>query len=105
MVGSRLSRVVAAVSAVALSGLGLAAAAAPADAGIVLKPRTYTAVMTPTTAASGVATVYSVEVRNTSTVISALDRFVLAIPAGFSVSTGAVTSPRGGGPSRSAAGG
>jgi len=35
-------------------------------------------------------------VTNTSTVLSALDRFVLAVPSGFSVTTGSVTSPRGG---------
>ncbi len=88
MVRSTISRAVAAVSALVLAGLGLAAAAGPADAGIVLRPRTYTAVMTPTTATPGVPVNYQVVVKNTSTVISALDRFVLAVPTGFTVSAG-----------------
>ena len=53
--------------------------------------------MTPKTAAAGQETHYSVVVKNTSTVISALDHFTLVVPTGFTAVPGTVTaSPRGG---------
>src|SRR4051794_2609121 len=97
MIRTRLIRVLtAAAAAVVLTATGMAAVAAPAEGALTLRPRTYTAVMTPTAAKAGVATGYTVVVTNTSSVISALDRFVLAVPAGFAVTAGSVTAPRGG---------
>jgi hypothetical protein len=85
----------AAVAAFALLALATIVAATPAGAH-VSQPRTYTALLTPTAAPSAGPTGYAVAVKNTSTVLSALDRFVVVVPAGFSVTTGTVTSPRGG---------
>jgi hypothetical protein len=95
MIRMRPARVVSAVAAFALLGLTPVVAATPASAHVPT-PRTYTAVLSPTSAASGAPTAYAVVVKNTSTVLSALDRFVLVVPVGFSVTTGSVTSPRGG---------
>ena len=95
MIRTRPVRAVAAVAAFALLALATIVAATPAGAH-VRKPRTYTAVLSPTAAPSAGPTGYAVVVKNTSTVLSALDRFVLVVPAGFSVTTGTVTSPRGG---------
>jgi hypothetical protein len=97
MIRSRLLRVVtSAAGSVVLAAAGVAVAAGPADAGLTLRPRTYSTVLTPATARAGVPTAYAVVVKNTSTAISALDHFVLVIPTGFTLTTGAVTSPRGG---------
>jgi hypothetical protein len=82
-------------AAAALLALASLVAATPANA-LVPKPRTYTAVLSPTSAPSGAPAGFTVVVTNTSTVLSALDRFVLVVPTGFSVTTGSVVSPRGG---------
>ena len=95
MIRTRPVRVVAAIAAFALLALATFMTATPAGA-YVGNQRTYTAVMSPTSAPSAGPTAYAVVVKNTSTVLSALDRFVLAVPTGFSVTTGSVTSPRGG---------
>jgi hypothetical protein len=96
MIRSRLTHAVAAVAAVSLAALTAAVSAGPADAAFVPRPRTYTAALTPTAAQPGVPTGFSVVVTNTSSVISALDHFVLVVPVGFTVTPGAVTAPRGG---------
>jgi hypothetical protein len=96
MIRSRLTHVVAAAAALSLAALTAAVSAGPADAAFVPRPRTYTAVMTPTAAQPGTPTAYSVVVTNTSSVISALDHFVLVVPSGFTVTPGTVTAPRGG---------
>jgi hypothetical protein len=85
----------AAVAAFALLGVTPIVAATPASAHAP-KPRTYTAVLSPTSAPSAGSTSYAVVVKNTSMVLSALDRFVLVVPTGFTVTPGTVTSPRGG---------
>ncbi len=90
------SRVLASLGSVALAAGLLTVSAAPANAGFTLKPRTYTATIAPATAVSLQPTDYKVIVKNTSTRLSGLDNFELAIPAGFSVSAGSVTAPRGG---------
>jgi hypothetical protein len=95
MIRTRPVRVVAAIAAFALLALATFMAATPAGA-YVSNQRTYTAVMSPTSAPSTGPTAYAVVVKNTSTVLSALDRFVLVVPTGFSVTTGSVTAPRGG---------
>jgi hypothetical protein len=95
MIRTRPVRVVAAIAAFALLALATFMTATPAGA-YVGNQRTYTAVMSPTSAPSAGPTAYAVVVKNTSTVLSALDRFVLVVPTGFSVTTGSVTSPRGG---------
>jgi hypothetical protein len=84
------------VAGAALALLALAPVVTADPAGAVPRSRTYTAVLSPTTAPAGAPTDYAVVVTNTSTVISALDRFVLVVPDGFSVTTGSVTAPRGG---------
>jgi hypothetical protein len=82
---------------IALAAAGTAATAVPAVGHVAPKPRTYTAVMTPTSARPGVVTSYTVAVKNTSKVLlTALDHFVLTVPTGFSVTAGTVKSPRGG---------
>jgi hypothetical protein len=95
MIRTRPARVVAALAALSLAAVASIVAATPAGAQL-RQPRTYTAVLSPTSAPSAGPTDYAVVVKNTSTVLSALDRFVLVVPTGFSVKTGTVTSPRGG---------
>jgi hypothetical protein len=95
MIRTRSAGMVAAAAALFALALASLVAATPADA-FVPKPRTYTAVLSPTSAPSGAPTGFAVVVTNTSTVLSALDRFVLVVPTGFSVTPGNVTSPRGG---------
>ena len=86
----------AAAAASLVVATALLSAAGTAEA-VTLQPRTYTAAMTPDTAPAGQATSYSVVVKNTSTVISALDHFTLVVPPGFTAVAGTVTtSPRGG---------
>jgi hypothetical protein len=81
-------------SALLVGGVSSVGTAAQASTTVV--PRTYTVVMSPTSAVPGQPTGYSVVVKNTSTRISALDHFVLLVPAGFTVVPGSVTAPRGG---------
>lgn len=95
MIRTKPAGVVATVAAFALLALATVVTATPAGA-YVSTQRTYTTVLSPTSAPSAGPTAYAVVVKNTSTVLSALDHFVLVVPAGFSVTTGAVTSPRGG---------
>jgi hypothetical protein len=95
MIRTRPVHVVATVAAFALVA-GTSVMAATSAGAHVPKPRTYTAVLSPTSAPSAGPTDYAVVVTNTSMVLSALDRFVLVVPVGFSVTTGSVTSPRGG---------
>jgi hypothetical protein len=95
MILRRPAGVVAAAAAFVLFALASVVAPTPAGA-VVLKPRTYTAVLSPASAQSAGPTGYAVVVKNTSTAVSALDHFVLVVPANFSVTTGSVTSPRGG---------
>ena len=90
----RPRRLFASAAAVALAVTGVALAAPSAEAAPA--PRTYTAVMTPATATPGVSTAYSVVVKNTSTKISALDRFSLMIPSGFTVTPGSAATSRAG---------
>ncbi len=72
----------AAAAASLVVATALLSAAGTAEA-VTLQPRTYTAAMTPATAPAGQETSYSVVVKNTSTVISALDHFTLVAPTGF----------------------
>ena len=90
---TRTRRLFASAAAVALAVTGVALAAPSAEAAPA--QRTYTAVMTPATATPGVSTAFSVVVKNTSTKISALDRFSLMIPSGFTVTGNAATSRTG----------
>ena len=94
VVHARIRRVLAGAVGLVLAVTGLAVVTPAAQAAPA--PRTYTTAMTPTTARAGVPTNVQVRVTNTSTKISALDRVILGVPAGFTVTTGAVSSPRGG---------
>ncbi len=76
-------RIVAAASASAIALVGVAVVAPSAEATVT--PRTYTAVMSPVVSEHGASADYSVTVTNTSTKISALDRFLLTVPEGFVV--------------------
>ena len=72
-------RRVAAAASAAFVGLASLVFAAP-SAEATWTPRTYTAVMAPVTATHGAPAAYAVTVTNTSTKISALDRFCSACP-------------------------
>ncbi len=76
-------RFAAAASAAFVGLAGLVVTAPSAEA--TWTPRTFTAVMAPVTATHGASAAYAVTVTNTSTKISALDRFLLSVPEGFTV--------------------